>query len=266
MFKIHRIKNYIFDYVSYLYHRIRHKPYFGRFMVAGQTDKLRKSYMEKLVELEILKSKGNCYNILEIGSWAGNSTIIWADAIKKFNNGNGSVTCIDPWSPYFHIGMNMTSSAGSKRMIRALKKEKIFKLFLHNISASNNNDIIRPYKVSSNDALPAFRDELFNLIFIDGDHSYSQVIKDLRNCERLLCDGGILCGDDLELQKHEIDIQNAVIQKEQEYTLDKLSNINFHPGVTLAVGEFFGDKKITSFNGFWVMRKTSSGWQRVELG
>ncbi len=265
MFKSHRIKNYIFDWIHYAGCRISHKPYFGRFMAAGQTGELKKPHMEKLVELEILKLKGNCYNILEIGSWAANSTIIWADAIKKFNDNNGSVTCIDPWNPYFEIGVNVASSTSSRRMRRALEKEKILNLFLYNISASNHNDIVRLYKASSNDALPTFRDKLFNLIFIDGDHSYSQVIKDLRNCERLLCDGGVLCGDDLELQKHEIDIKSAEMKKEQDLILDKGANTHFHPGVTLAVGEFFGDKEITNFHGFWVMRKNSSGWQRVEL-
>ncbi len=269
MFKSHRIKKKLkahLDWIRYAVCLITHSPYFGPVMSSSLTGRHRKPYMEKLVQLEILKLKGNCFNILEIGSWAGSSTIVWADAIKKFNSGNGSVTCVDPWKLYIHVGVNVAISTGSRRMRRALKKEKIHNLFLHNISASKHDDIVRSYKASSNDALPTFREKQFDLIFVDGDHSYSQTLKDLRNCERLLCDGGVLCGDDLELQKHEIDIKNAEVKKERDdCILDTKTNKHFHPGVTLAVGEFCGSKEVSNYSGFWVMRKTASGWQRVEL-
>ena len=40
----------------------------------------------------------------------------------------------------------------------------------------------------------------FDLIYPDGDHSYHGVSVDIDNCCSLVRDGGILCGDDLEIQ------------------------------------------------------------------
>jgi len=221
--------------------------------------------MEKLIEMETPKLNGKCYKILEIGSWAGNSALVWASSIKKFNKGNGLLICVDPWQPYLNLNTKTKSSEVVFRMEKALKKQQIFNLFIHNISSLQHEDIVRVFRGYSDEVLPMFRDNHFNLIFVDGSHSYSQVIKDLKGCERLLCRGGVVCGDDLELQKHEIDVENARKNKDKDdCILDEKSNAWFHPGVTLAVGEFFG-KEISSYEGFWVMRKTKSGWQEVEL-
>ena len=150
-------------------------------------------------------------------------------------------------------------------MEKALKNQKIFNLFVHNIAAAQHDDIIKVYRGYSDEVLPTLRDNQFNLVFVDGSHSYSQVIKDLKNCRRLVCNGGILCGDDLELQKHEINLKDAEEKKNKDdCILDERSNTYFHPGVTLAVGEFFGGK-VSNFEGFWAMGKTISGWEKVEL-
>lgn len=235
-------------------------------MASTQTWTCRKPYMEKMVKLETSNSKGDYYKILEIGSWAGDSAILWAEGIKKFNNGKGLIICIDPWKPYLEHGKkSRTSNVIVSRMEKALKSKKIYGLFHHNITTSKHDDIIKPYRGCSDELLPTLGDNQFNLIFVDGSHSYSQVIKDLKNCERLLCKGGVLCGDDLELQKHEIDVKNAERSKDKDdCILDERTNTYFHPGVTLAIGDFFGEE-IPSFEGFWGMRKTTSGWQKVEL-
>jgi len=267
-FKTRRIKKkiqYLFELIRYKGCLYTGKPYFGPVIAAAQAWKYRKPYMNKIVELEVSKLKGERYEILEIGSWAGDSAILWANAIKKFNNGNGSVTCVDQWKPYIDLGKRDKASPVISRMEKALVKERIFNLFLHNIATSKLNDIIRPYKGSSDEVLITLRDNRFNLAFVDGSHAYSHVIRDLENCRRLLCDGGILCGDDLELQKHEVDVKVAEENKDIEDCIqDPKTGEYFHPGVTLAVGEFFGGE-VSCFEGFWVARKTNSGWQRVNL-
>ena len=52
----------------------------------------------------------------------------------------------------------------------------------------------------------------FDIAFIDGDHAYTAVLRDLQAACELIRDGGILCGDDLELQIAEIDIGYARTQ------------------------------------------------------
>jgi hypothetical protein len=40
------------------------------------------------------------FRVLEVGSWAGESAILWSTAIKEFNGGQGLVICLDSWEPY----------------------------------------------------------------------------------------------------------------------------------------------------------------------
>ena len=72
--------------------------------------------------------------------------------------------------------------------------------------------------------------------------------------EPLVRTGGVLCGDDLEIQL------DGVIQAEVE----RLKNIQYyreyHPGVTLAVGQVFGP--VWAEDGVWAVRRTTDGWER----
>ena len=86
------------DRGRYLYCLLRKKPYFGTIALAGQTWEERKSYMRRLVEQEIKNKGKRDFRLLEIGSWAGNSAVLWADTIKA-NQCNGTVLCVDSWEP-----------------------------------------------------------------------------------------------------------------------------------------------------------------------
>lgn len=48
----------------------------------------------------------------------------------------------------------------------------------------------------SDDAVNDFEDGFFDVIFIDGDHSYEQCLIDCRNYWPKLMDGGLFCGHD----------------------------------------------------------------------
>ena len=74
----------------------------------------------------------------------------------------------------------------------------------------------------------------------------------------------MLCGDDLEQQADEVDTNYAPTNKERDYVKDPTTEIAFHPVVILAVHEFF-DRRIPSYNGFWVVRKTITGWEGVNI-
>ena len=103
----------------------------------------------------------------------------------------------------------------------------------------------------------------YDIIFIDGSHHYLDVFNDITESERLLRSGGIICGDDLELLLKQCDQEFAKMNTQSDYIKDPRSGKYFHPGVTLAVGEFFGD--VSSFSGFWPMRLTSSGYQNISF-
>src|SRR3990167_5996297 len=73
-----------FDRFNYMKCLLLKQPYFGTVMLAGQTWAVRKPYMRQLIEREILK-KGpkNGFNVLEMGTWAGNSAVLWASAMRE---------------------------------------------------------------------------------------------------------------------------------------------------------------------------------------
>ena len=189
----------------------------------------------------------------------GGSAIIWAESVKKY--GNGIVICVDPWKDYIDLTKNKERIY--QTMSKALTKGRILNLFLHNVQALKHDDIVFALKGPSDKILPLLKSSQFDIIFIDGDHTYHQVLKDLNNSSRLVADGGILCGDDLELQTFEIDLENAKKNMARDYILDLKNNRWFHPGVTLAVGEFFGE--VSVYEGFWAMRKHGISWEKVEL-
>lgn len=174
----------------------------------------------------------------------------------------GEIICIDPWMDSVDTAINKKSIY--KIMAKALRKNKIFNLFQHNIYAAGFNKVIFPFRGFSDNRLTMFRNDLFDIIYIDGSHSYKDVIKDLRNAGPLVKERGILCGDDLELQCPNIDIGNAEKNKYHDFIMDPQTQEYFHPGVSLAVYEFFG-QEISVYHGFWVMRKIENKWGKVNL-
>ena len=72
--------------------------------------------------------------------------------------------------------------------------------------------------------------------------------------------GGLICGDDLEIQFHEAHIDESHRSRFIDYVED--NDVGFyHPGVTLAVYDVFGE--VSSFGGFWVMRKITNGKHKL---
>ena len=56
----------------------------------------------------------------------------------------------------------------------------------------------------------------YNGIFIDADHSYDAVIKDIKNSLDLIEENGIICGDDLNLQMHQVNADNAKVNRNKD--------------------------------------------------
>lgn len=106
-----------------------------------------------------LSKKSNALVSVEIGSYHGASSCCIAEGIMK-NGGNGKLFCIDTWQ-------NNSMSEGEK---------DTFNEFLSN--TCDYKKIICPLKGWSYDIAHEF-DEKIDFIFIDGDHSYDGVKKDV---------------------------------------------------------------------------------------
>lgn len=253
------IKN-ITEKIKFFYCLFLKKPYFGPVMAAKMGRVIRHGYMQQLVECECEKLVVRDFNILEVGSWAGGSTITFAEAIKKYNGGRGKVIAVDAWQS-FHGDEHIEKSSHAV-MEKALKEGKIFDLFLHNINSADIANMVEVRRGWSKDVLPTLKPESFDLIFIDGSHFYKDVLLDLQNSTPLLKNLGVICGDDLELQFNEVDQERLVEHKDNDTFLDPKLGLKYHPGVTLAVHEFFSEP-VSTWKGFWAMRKTSQGWERI---
>jgi len=211
-------------------------PFFG-----GPTAGVQQNTVESLLQTALvsrLAKRGEPLAILEIGSWLGFSALTWAHAIERFA-GNGSVLCVDPWEPYFSQDDVEKFDPVYRVMNDLLASGEAYRLFRHNAGCSPLP--INHRRGRSADILPHLPSESFDLVYIDGSHYYDAVLFDVTQAKRLVKDGGIICGDDLELHLSQVDEGYARANLASDYALDPKTGKSFHPGVTLAVGEALGD-------------------------
>ena len=128
--------------------------------------------------LSMIHDLGDTRNMtmVEIGSYLGESTIMFAQKFKK-------VITIDPF-------INNYDDSEYPKKYAALSV--VYEKFLENISAYSNIFHIRK---KSDDAIFDIIDEV-DFVYIDGHHTYEQVKKDIINYKKVIKDGGIIGGHD----------------------------------------------------------------------
>lgn len=199
--------------------------------------------------------------ILEIGSWIGASALSWAQGLKVHNQGKGTITCIDAWKPYFNHATHTNEIY--TQMENILETETAYQLFCHNVNTIPHPITCQHLRGQSDGLLPLLRENAFDVVFIDGDHAYTSVLKDIQNSISLVKENGIICGDDLNLQIFEVDKGLTQLHAEEDLMKDVKTKRNYHPGVTLAVAEMFGN--VSVWGGFWAMQKKGQDWHKISL-
>ena len=138
------------------------------------------------VELNYLREQAKKHKkILEIGSWHGQTTRALAE------NTSGIVYAIDTWN----------GSKDEKYVYDSSKLnngDNAFMEFCRNNGNLIDKGKIIPIRMHSANANWVF-DVLgikFDMIFIDGDHTYEGVKSDIIGTRSLLQDGALLCGHD----------------------------------------------------------------------
>lgn len=253
----------LLDLPRYLACRLTGNVYLGPVMLGRQTWGTRVPHMRRLVTEQLSRTDtSETFAVLEIGSWAGQSAMLWGDELRRSGR-PGKVFCIDTWKP-FASKEQISGSAGVASMDRAARKDKIFPLFWHNVLASGLDDVIVPLRGRSTDLLPMLRPQSFDLVFVDASHAYTDFVADLKLSAPLVKVGGLVCGDDLEHQAEEVDRNVAERDRELDFILDATRGQQYHPGVTMGIREFFG-RRISCYDGFWVQRRTDEGWEDVVL-
>jgi predicted O-methyltransferase YrrM len=247
----------VVDAPRYLMCRWANKVYIGPVMSGRQTWSTRVPHMLEAIREELRATRDEEFRVLEIGTWAGQSALLWAEEIRRAGR-SGKVFCVDPWLPFASNEQTGINNA-VLRMSKIAAKDQIFPLFWHNVRAAKLTDFIVPVRGRSCDVLPALAPETFNIVFVDGSHFYRDFIQDLRLAMSLVRTDGIVCGDDLELQFEEVDQRHARKNCDRDFVTDPKTDCEFHPGVTVGVFDVF-QRRIGSRDGFWLQRKSPNGW------
>lgn len=208
-------------------------------------NRARYQVLTRLLEsLPITKGK-----VLEIGSFLGQSALLWSEVLARHCAFGGSVLCVDPWRPFLS-GEDIHAGPLYRQTQASMEDGAAFEQFKRNISAAPLGAPITFFRGTLEELVKTRHPTPFDLVYIDGSHYYQDVKKDLLLAQPLVRVGGILCGDDLEMQLPEVD--EEVCRRECDRQRDF---IDYHPGVTLAVWEEFGAVWVE--HGAWAMRRVS---------
>lgn len=234
---------------------------FGNDVAGLQSPPIRHNYMNELVKYYFKQSNTHTIRLLEIGSWVGSSTITWAKALQKLTS-NIEIYCVDPWEPYFDTSLN--SDEHYHLMNEVAADKKALNIFQHNIKHAQIENIISSCKGTSKEILPHFPHDYFDIIYIDGSHLYSDVKYDIKQAKQLIKPQGIICGDDLELQLHEVnqELHSEAMLANKDFITDSL-NRSYHPGVTQAIAEDF--TSVSVFSGLWAIQRQNRNWANISL-
>lgn len=236
-------------------------PYFPEGLVSiqsGPDSMIRHVWQTAAVCLA--KEAAHPLRILEIGSWAGHSTLTWAEAVAKFER-DGTVLCVDPWGRYLAAG-DLAAGGAYQAMDAAVDLDLIYGLFLHNIGFADRRVRVDHIRGRFNDVAPYLADGQFDIVYIDGSHYYPDVVHDIGQAKRLVRDGGLICGDDLEHQLHDVDAAFVLASLAKDFVRDAQGR-GMHPGVTQAVAEAFG--RVADYSGFWIVRREGAAFREVKL-
>jgi len=228
------------------------RPFFPSLQGAHAPE--RQVYMSSVVDK--LKGLRRSLNILEIGSYMGASMITWARSVERLTELEANILCLDSWE-------KGTNTEYQSFMSKSLSDGSAFRIFSHAQKFIGPRVNVIPLREKSCIALPLLRSNMFDIVYIDGGHLYDDVKTDIMEASRLVCDGGYICGDDLELQSSEIEISHAQNNLSVDFLYDPKSKERYHPGVTLAVAEKFGS--VSAFHGFWTCQKIGEKSQNVNL-
>lgn len=233
----------------------RKKPYFGRRFSAFQSPPVRYALMADLARY-VFRGKATV-RILEVGSWAGASAITFGAVIRELGISDSQIICVDQWEKYFVAEDN---SLHYKSMNAATATGEIQKLFHHNVKACGLQEMVQVRKANSREVLPGLESATFDLVYIDGSHKKDDVLCDLQQAKRLIRSGGVICGDDLELLKSQVDADahQVAVEKDLDFVADPRSGIQYHPGVTEAIAAVFND--VWQKHGFWCVERSGEQW------
>ena len=232
---------------------LTNKPYLGIALHSFQGLRKRHDVLMRICEeLISLRAQDKFFEILEIGSYAGGSTLTIGHAFKK-KGVDFRITCVDPW---FYEFPETENSLVSEIMESALNDSLIENLFDHNVKTSGLSNNVRKIKGTVDDLEGLVNSSSIDLVFIDGSHIYEDVLKDILKAKEFINDSGLICGDDLELKYDEledIETHSMHLKNKIDFALLSNSTYGYHPGVTQAVHDSVSN--FINLYGIWICKE-----------
>jgi predicted O-methyltransferase YrrM len=145
--------------------------------------------------------------IVEVGCWLGKSAAYLARELQLCGKTN-KIYCVDNWQ----------GGPGLEAKVQALGGPAgVFQQFITNMAPYRN--IVIPLLMNSTDAAALFSPESVAAVFIDADHSYDQVLADIRAWMPRVMPGGMIFGHDY-VPSHPVSAA-GVVRAVDEYFADK---------------------------------------------
>jgi hypothetical protein len=182
---------------------------------------------------------------LEVGSWCGHSSAILGLVARQRG---GLLFCVDWWRG--NDGTPLADLAA---------QQDIFALFWQRILREGLEDVVVPIRGRSESVAEVLRPASFDLIFLDGDHRYEGMRRDVASFSPLVRpEGGILCGHDCEGRLSDFDADFLEAHKDAD------CHEAVHCGVVRAVGEAFADYSLN--HSIWSVRARGANcWAATDL-
>lgn len=144
------------------------------------------------------------HRIIEVGSWEGASAIHMARCCVEQGVACEEILCVDTWLGSAELllaavnGETITRSPYFGALRYRWGYPQLYYTFLGNVLDAGLQDTITPVPLTSDVAYQIFKDLAVtaDLIYIDGAHDFTSVLRDLRMYWEILEPGGTLFGDD----------------------------------------------------------------------
>ena len=190
---------------------------------SGWNSEFGEADAEALASL-IMKVKHFKMVVIEVGSWKGCSSAVIASVIKTVG---GTLWCIDHWQG--NTGVRAHEEASHR---------DILAVFRANMRSLGFFDIVYPIVADSLSASRMMNDNIADIVFIDADHHYQAVKRDIAIWLPKVKKGGIISGHDCEVKYSELSSEG---QKQLLDDSDKGTDFEhgLHAGVIRAVWETF---------------------------
>lgn len=146
---------------------------------------------------------GHCYDeqvrrvtepatFVEVGCWKGKSTAYLAAAIKRSGKPI-TLYAVDTW----------LGSWNRPSLLKEVRKHggDMFPTWRENMRKAGVLDVVTPIREPSLQAVNHFQDGTLDFVFLDGDHSFANVVEEIRQWSPKLKTDGVLAGDDFDQEE-----------------------------------------------------------------